>query len=278
MTSRIFPVTGGALLFAACMSSTIAAPEDKKAVVDQMSGVLAPDLERGAAAWSPDSAAMPAERTQPAADHTHMLTAAWAPIASLDQLVSFADSVVRGHVVDRHYDVFRSFDNPKEGSPALGADGQPIHSDLAVTIVEYEVDEVISAVPGSRVKAGQRVQTLFAGGLLEDGCVAEPADNPLPKKGEQNVLFLEPLANHQLVANARMTTLFAVAGGVQGRVRVEAGRTQPVAPGVETVDGAGFARFHGRPISETLATIRSAASRRTSTAPDFLFERDPANP
>ncbi len=79
----------------------------------------------------------------------------------------------------------------------------------------------LKAASGGALAQGATVDVIFPGGLLADGCTLAPADSPLPRVGEQSVLFLTPQGGARPLAANSLTGLYAVTGGPRGRVLVQ---------------------------------------------------------
>lgn len=172
-------------------------------------------------AWAPDRAAIPL-RTAPA-DHQHAMVMTWALADSFTRLVDTSRAAVYGQVVSRRYDALR---------PVDGADDS---SDMAVTRVRVRIDRVLFARADSRARDGaplapqREVEIIFPGGLLSDGCVIEPVDNPLPPDGERGAFFLADLGDAPIVGE-RGAGVFHLATGIGGRLREHDGVLVPLVP------------------------------------------------
>ncbi|MCP3166043.1 matrixin family metalloprotease [Myxococcus qinghaiensis] len=150
---------------------------------------------------------------------------------SIEDLTDHSALVVRGQVESTRFDVMRAHAQSKvEGQPTGEASGA--YSDLPVVIATVRIDDIARASAGLKsasggvVAQGATVDVVFPGGLLSDGCMLAPADNPLPKMGERAVYFLTPQGGDKPVAASARTELYSVTGGPLGRVLVQDGLAQ----------------------------------------------------
>jgi hypothetical protein len=171
---------------------------------------------------------------------THTLEMDWIRHeGSVEDLTDHSALVIRGRVESTRFDVMRSWAQSKvEGQPTGPESG--IYNDLPVTIATVRIDDLarssaeLKSATGGAIAQGTTVDVMFPGGLLSDGCTLAPADNPLPKVGEQAVLFLTPQGGAGTLAMRSMTGVYSVTGGPLGRVLVQAG--QPVDALLERVE------------------------------------------
>ncbi|WP_141591585.1 matrixin family metalloprotease [Myxococcus sp. AB056] len=184
---------------------------------------------------------------------------------SIEDLTDHSALIINGQVESTRFDVMRAYAQSKvEGQPTGEESGT--YSDLPVTIATVRIDDIARALVGLKsasggvVAQGSTVDVVFPGGLLSDGCMLAPTDNPLPKMGERAVFFLTPQGGDKPVAASARTELYSVTGGPLGRVLVEDGRAQG-----GTVDAL-LARVEAR--------VSSAQYMGPDTQPETLLKAD----
>lgn len=142
---------------------------------------------------------------------------------SVEDLTDHSALVVHGQVESTRFDVMRAHAQSKQ-SPG---EASGTYSDLPVTIATVRINDIARASEGLKsasggvVAQGATVDVVFPGGLLSDGCMLAPADNPLPQLGERAVFFLTPQGGDKPVAASARTELYSVTGGPLGRVLVK---------------------------------------------------------
>jgi hypothetical protein len=174
---------------------------------------------------------------------------------SVEDLTDHSALVIRGQVESTRFDVIRTYAQSKtEGQPTGAESG--IYSDLPVTIATVRIGDLarssleLKSASGGAVAQGTTVEVMFPGGLLSDGCTLEPKDSPLPKVGEQAVLFLTPQGGTEPMATRTMTGVYSVTGGPLGRVLVQDGLVQ------------------GEPVGALLDRVETRARTVQYTGPD----------
>ncbi|MCY1078056.1 matrixin family metalloprotease [Archangium lansingense] len=150
---------------------------------------------------------------------------------SVEDLTDHSALIIGGRVESTRFDVIRTYAQSKlEGQPSGEASG--IYTDLPVTIATVRINDLarssleLKTASGGVIAQGATVDVMFPGGLLSDGCTLAPKDNPLPKVGEQAVLFLTPQGGTKPMAASSMTGVYSVTGGPLGRVLVQDGLVQ----------------------------------------------------
>ena len=150
---------------------------------------------------------------------------------SIEDLTDHSALIIGGRVESTRYDVIRSYAQSKlAGQPSGEASG--IYDDLPVTIATVRIDDLarsslnLKTASGGAVAQGATVDIMFPGGLLSDGCTLEPADNPLPKVGEQALFFLTPQGGTKSLSATATTGIYSLTGGPLGRVLVQDGVAQ----------------------------------------------------
>jgi hypothetical protein len=174
--------------------------------------------------------AMPAHAHVEGTEHTLQMD--WVRHeGSVEDLTDHSALIVGGRVESTRFDVLRAYAQSKtEGQPSGEASG--IYSDLPVTIATVRINDIarssldLKTAAGGTIAQGTTVEVMFPGGLLSDGCTLAPTDNPLPKVGEQAVLFLTPQGGSKPLAASSMTGVYSLTGGPLGRVLVQDGLVQ----------------------------------------------------
>ena len=189
---------------------------------------------------------------------------------SVDELTDHSALIINGRVESTRFDVVRTFAQSKvPGQPSGEETG--IYNDLPVTIATVRVGDVarssvdLKTASGGVVAQGATVEVMFPGGLLADGCTLEPADNPLPKVGEQSVFFLTPQGGTKPMAASSMAGVFAVTGGPRGRVLVEGGLVQGASASHHT---AALEAHVGQPVSALLERVAARARTVAYVSPE----------
>ncbi|NVJ08915.1 matrixin family metalloprotease [Myxococcus sp. AM001] len=174
---------------------------------------------------------------------------------SIEDLTDHSALIIHGQVESTRFDVMRAHAKSKvEGQPTDEESGA--YSDLPVTIATVRINDIartsagLKSASGGVVAQGTTVEVVFPGGLLSDGCMLAPADNPLPKLGERAVFFLTPQGGDKPVAASALTELYSVTGGPLGRIPVQDGRAQ------------------GEPVEALIAQVEARASSAQYLGPD----------
>jgi hypothetical protein len=217
----------------------------------------------GSQGWAPDKPPVPAANVTP--DHEHVMHVDWVDVDSVEAMTAAADVIVQGRIMLQRHDAFRAHARAEEKdgvTPTAGPDGRMPTSDIAITLVTLQVDKIVSMAPGMQslgrtsVAVGGNVELLFPGGLMEDGCLVEPEDNPLPKVGEEGVFFLQRLeGGMNPVGMTSMTGVYATVGGYQGRLSVENQVIVPTPARSPRPDTIGVTQFYGQPALEVVAHV-----------------------
>lgn len=145
---------------------------------------------------------------------------------SVEDLTDHSALIIRGQVESTRFDVIRTYAQSKSETQPTGAESG-IYSDLPVTIATVRIGDIarssqeLKSASGSTLAQGATVDVMYPGGLLADGCTLAPKDNPLPKVGEQAVLFLTPQGGTEPMAARSMTGVYSVTGGPMGRILVQ---------------------------------------------------------
>jgi hypothetical protein len=189
---------------------------------------------------------------------------------SIEELTDHSALIIGGRVESTRFDVVRSYAQSKlEGQPSGEASG--IYTDLPVTIATVRIDGLarssleLKTASGGVIARGATVDVMFPGGLLSDGCTLAPTDNPLPKVGEQAVLFLTPQGGTRPLAARSMTGVYSVTGGPMGRVLVQDGLVQ----GASSSHGAtAINALVGKPVDALLARVEARARAAQYMGPD----------
>jgi len=193
---------------------------------------------------------------------------------SVEDLTDHSALIVNGRVESTRFDVVRAYAQSKtEGQ--LSGEESGISSDLPVTIATVRIDDLarssleLKTASGGVIAQGATVDVMFPGGLLSDGCTLAPADNPLPKVGEQAVLFLTPQGGTKPLAARSMTGVYAVTGGPLGRVLVQDGLVQ----GASSSPHATAIQEHvGQPVDALLDRVEARARAVQYMGPDTREE------
>src|SRR6218665_1080822 len=223
-------------------------------------------------AWVPGKP-MPAHAHAEGTEHT--LEMDWIRHeGSVEDLTDHSALIIGGRVESTRFDVIRTYAQSKlEGQPSGEASG--IYTDLPVTIATVRIDDLarssleLKTAAGGVIAQGATVDVMFPGGLLSDGCMLAPADNPLPKVGEQAVLFLTPQGGARSLAARSMTGVYSVTGGPMGRGLVEDGLVK----GASSSRHATALKEHvGGPVDALLARVEARARAAQYTGPDTREE------
>lgn len=203
---------------------------------------------------------------------THTLEMDWVRHeGSIEDLTDHSALVINGRVESTRFDVIRTYAQSKtEGQPSGEASG--IYNDLPVTIATVRISDLarsslaLETVSGGAVAHGATVDVMFPGGLLSDGCTLAPTDNPLPKVGEQAVLFLTPQGGDKPLAASSMTGVYSVTGGPLGRVLVQDGLVQgkPVAALLDRVEARARAAQYMGPDTREEPLFKAGSDRVTA--------------
>ncbi len=217
------------------------------------------------AAWVPGT---PKPSAQAHADGTtHTLEMDWLRHeGSVEDLTDHSALIVRAQVVSTRFDVLRAWAQSKmEGQPTGSESG--LYSDLPVTIATVRIDDLarssteLKSASGGAIAQGATVDVMFPGGLLSDGCTLAPSDNPLPKVGEQSVLFLTPQGGSGTLAASSTTGVYSVTGGPLGRVLVQDGLLQ-----------GSFTEHEGKPVDALFERIEARAKAVQYMGPETREE------
>jgi hypothetical protein len=218
------------------------------------------------AAWVP-GLPMPTETGQRAGT----LQMDWVESAhTLDALTDYSTLIVSGRVESVRYDVIRTYAQAKDSNEVpRDIHGNILHDDTPVTIATVRINEAARILPnlrtrtGGLISEGGTVDVLFPGGLLMDGTIVESDEDPLPKVGEETVLFLDQASGTAPLATGTLTGLFVPVDGPTGRLRVEDGILRGPAAGSEPIRSLATKDFHGKP---TGALLMAAATRAEARA------------
>ena len=165
---------------------------DKSQPPDPSLSIPAPSSSSGANGWAPDKP-IPLAQINP--DHQHVMHVDWVQLSSVAELADSSEVIARGHIVHREFGALRAYAQAKDGlSAPLGPDGKPPSTDLPITVAKLQIDEVLQVqgdLKTSTGLVGGSLDLLFPGGLMEDGCISEPEDSPLPVQGEEGLFFLK---------------------------------------------------------------------------------------
>lgn len=193
---------------------------------------------------------------------------------SVEELTDHSALIINGRVESTRFDVIRSWAQSKvAGQPTGEASG--IYDDLPVTIATVRIDGLarssleLKTASGGAMAQGATVDVVFPGGLLSDGCTLTPQDNPLPKVGEQAVLFLTPQAGTAPLAMRTTTGVYSVTGGPLGRVLVRDGLIQGAS---STRQVTGLDTNVGAPVTALLDRVAARAKAVQYLGPDTREE------
>ncbi|WP_225409505.1 matrixin family metalloprotease [Stigmatella hybrida] len=220
------------------------------------------------AAWVPGT---PVPSHTHAEGTSHALTVDWIlEEDSVEELTDHSALVINGRVESTRYDVVRAYAQSKlEGQPTGEASG--LYNDLPVTIATVRIgglarsSQGLKTSSGGTLAQGATVDVIFPGGLLADGCTLAPEDQPLPKVGEQSVLFLTPQGGTQPLAASATAGLYAVTGGPRGRILVEGNLVQ----GASVPQHASAIEAHvGQPVDALLEQVAARARTVAYVSPE----------
>jgi hypothetical protein len=189
---------------------------------------------------------------------------------SVDDLTDLSALIIGGRVESTRFDVIRAYAQSKVAGQPSGAESGS-YTDLPVTIATVRIDGLarssleLKSASGGAVARGATVDVMFPGGLLSDGCTLEPEDNPLPKVGEQAVLFLTPQGGAAPLAASSMTGVYAVTGGPMGRFLVKDGRIQSA---ISPAHASAIEGHVGEPAGALLERVEARARAFQYVGPD----------
>ncbi|WP_426751569.1 matrixin family metalloprotease [Myxococcus sp. Y35] len=219
----------------------------------------APAVDGYVAAWVPGT---PVPTHAHAEGTAHTLTVDWIlEEDSIDALTDHSALIINGRVESTRFDVVRAHALSKEDGRPLGEESG-LYSDLPVTIATVRIADVarssmeLKSASGGVLAQGATVDVVFPGGLLADGCTLAPEDNPLPKVGEQSVLFLTPQVGEKPMVASSLSGLYAVTGGPRGRILVEGGLVQSAG---DSHHATALGAHVGQPVDALLAKVEERA-------------------
>jgi hypothetical protein len=193
---------------------------------------------------------------------------------SIEELTDHSALIVGGRVEATRFDIIRTWAQSKlEGQ--LSGEASGIYDDLPVTIATVRIDDLARSSPelksaaGGVMAQGATVDVVFPGGLLSDGCTLTPQDNPLPKVGEQAVLFLTPQGGTAPLATRTTTGVYSLTGGPLGRVLVKDGVIQGAG---STRQATGLGTHVGAPVTALLDRVEARAKAVQYMGPDTREE------
>ncbi|MCY1032718.1 matrixin family metalloprotease [Corallococcus sp. BB11-1] len=210
-------------------------------------------------AWVPET---PVPTPAHAQGTEHTLSIDWIlQEKSVEALTDHSALIINGRVESTRYDVIRTHAQSKtEGAPS--GEAGDLYTDLPVTIATVRIDDLarssreLQASSGGVLAQGATVDVMFPGGLLADGCLLAPEDNPLPRTGEQAVFFLTPQEGARPLAAQSLKGVYAVTGGPVGRVLVQGGFVQGSG---STHQAAALQEHVGGPVTALLERVGARA-------------------